>query len=111
MAMPEPEPQPEPEADVASDADMGGDDFGEEQVVLLVIARLREQTAFKPGDAAVEQRRFDLFAGKGLQAVSLKLVLPLGLSDLQARGIADGLHDVSLIDARHVEHKSAGRFE
>ena len=41
---------------------VGGDDFGEEQVVLLVIARLREQTAFEPGDAAVEQRRFDLFA-------------------------------------------------
>lgn len=90
---------------------VGGDDFGEEQVVLLVIARLRQQTAFEPGDAVFEQRRFDLFARKRLQAVSLKFVLPLGLGDVQTRRIADGLHDVGLIDAGDVEHEGAGRFE
>ena len=90
---------------------MGGDDFGEEQIVLFVIARLRQQAAFEPGDTPLEQRRFNLVAAKGLQAIGLKLVLPLALGDFQTRSRTDGLHDIGLIDARNVEYEGAGRLE
>jgi len=86
---------------------MGGDHFGQEQIVALVIARLRQQSALQPGHTAFEQRCVDRRAVERLQVVGLELVPTLLPSQLQTRRRADGLHDIGLGRARHVQRERA----
>ena len=75
----------------------GRHDFGDEQVVALLVVRLRDHLAFQPGRAIADERRADPFSRKGRQAGMGELVA------IAAGHAAGGQHLVRDPAERHVE--------